>query len=66
VDDVTAGIALALACALATSVSFLLKHRGAVAAQPVEARLVIGGAALIPAPVRAAAKGPADGLVRAA
>jgi drug/metabolite transporter (DMT)-like permease len=32
------GLALALACALATSVSFLLKHRGAVAAPPVQVR----------------------------
>ena len=30
------GILLALACALATNVGFLLKHRGAVAAPPVE------------------------------
>jgi hypothetical protein len=32
------GLALAVACAAATSISFLLKHRGAVAADPVEAR----------------------------
>jgi drug/metabolite transporter (DMT)-like permease len=32
---VTFGLALALACALATSVSFLLKQRGAVSAPPV-------------------------------
>jgi drug/metabolite transporter (DMT)-like permease len=32
------GLALALACALATSVSFLLKQRGAVAAPPVRVR----------------------------
>ena len=29
------GLALALACAVATSVAFLLKHRGAVLAPPV-------------------------------
>jgi drug/metabolite transporter (DMT)-like permease len=32
------GLALALACAVATSVAFLLKHRGAVLAPPVEVR----------------------------
>jgi drug/metabolite transporter (DMT)-like permease len=32
------GLALALACAVATSVSFLLKHRGAVLAPPVRVR----------------------------
>lgn len=32
------GLALALACAVGTSVSFLLKHRGAVAAPPVRVR----------------------------
>jgi drug/metabolite transporter (DMT)-like permease len=32
------GLALALACAVATSVSFLLKHRGAVLAPPVRIR----------------------------
>lgn len=32
------GLALALACAVATSVSFLLRHRGAVLAPPVQAR----------------------------
>ncbi len=32
------GLALALACAAATSVSFLLKHRGAVLAPPVRVR----------------------------
>jgi drug/metabolite transporter (DMT)-like permease len=32
------GLALALGCAAATSVAFLLKHRGAVVAAPVEAR----------------------------
>jgi drug/metabolite transporter (DMT)-like permease len=32
------GLALAVACALGTSVSFLLKHRGAVEAPPVEGR----------------------------
>jgi drug/metabolite transporter (DMT)-like permease len=31
------GLALALACALATSVSFLLRHRGATAAPPIRA-----------------------------
>jgi len=35
---VTFGLALALACALATSVAFLLKQRGAVSAPPVRAR----------------------------
>jgi drug/metabolite transporter (DMT)-like permease len=35
---VIVGLALALACALGTSVSFLLKHRGAVAAEPVQTR----------------------------
>jgi drug/metabolite transporter (DMT)-like permease len=35
---VTFGLALALACALATSVSFLLKQRGAVSAPPVRIR----------------------------
>ncbi len=33
-----AGLALALACAAGTSISFLLKHRGAVAAPPVRLR----------------------------
>lgn len=33
-----AGLALALACAVATSIGFLLKHRGAVAAPPVQVR----------------------------
>lgn len=33
-----AGLALALACAAGTSVGFLLKHRGAVAAPPVRVR----------------------------
>jgi drug/metabolite transporter (DMT)-like permease len=32
------GLALALVCAVATSVAFLLKHRGAVLAPPVEVR----------------------------
>jgi drug/metabolite transporter (DMT)-like permease len=32
------GLALALACALATSVAFLFKHRGAVSAPPVRVR----------------------------
>jgi drug/metabolite transporter (DMT)-like permease len=35
---VTFGLALALACALATSVSFLFKQRGAVSAPPVRVR----------------------------
>jgi len=35
---VIAGLALALACALATSVAFLLKHRGAVLAPEVQVR----------------------------
>jgi drug/metabolite transporter (DMT)-like permease len=39
------GLALALACALATSVSFLLKHRGAVAAPPVRVRHPLRSAA---------------------
>jgi drug/metabolite transporter (DMT)-like permease len=42
---VTFGLALALACALATSVSFLFKQRGAVAAPPVRARHPLGSAA---------------------
>ncbi len=41
----TFGLALALACALATSVSFLFKQRGAVAAPPVRARHPLGSAA---------------------
>ena len=41
----TFGLALALACALATSVSFLLKQRGAVAAPPVRARHPLRSAA---------------------
>ncbi len=32
------GLAFALACALATNVAFLLKHRGAVLAPPVRAQ----------------------------
>jgi drug/metabolite transporter (DMT)-like permease len=39
------GLALALACALATSVSFLLKERGAVAAPPVRVRHPLRSAA---------------------
>jgi drug/metabolite transporter (DMT)-like permease len=35
---VIVGLALALACAVATSVAFLLKHRGAVLAPPVRVR----------------------------
>jgi drug/metabolite transporter (DMT)-like permease len=37
-SGVTFGLAFALACALATSVSFLLKQRGAVSAPPVRIR----------------------------
>jgi drug/metabolite transporter (DMT)-like permease len=37
-SGVTLGLAFALACALATSVSFLLKQRGAVSAPPVRIR----------------------------
>ena len=44
-SGVTFGLALALACALATSVSFLFKQRGAVAAPPVRARHPLGSAA---------------------
>ena len=40
-----AGLALALACAVATSVSFLLKHRGAVLAPAVEVRHPLRSAA---------------------
>jgi drug/metabolite transporter (DMT)-like permease len=39
------GILLALLCALATNVGFLLKHRGAVAAPPVEWRRPVRSAA---------------------
>jgi hypothetical protein len=39
------GLALALACALATSVSFLLKQRGAVSAPPVRVRHLLQSAA---------------------
>jgi drug/metabolite transporter (DMT)-like permease len=42
---VIAGLALALACAGATSVAFLLKHRGAVLAPPVRVRHPLGSAA---------------------
>jgi drug/metabolite transporter (DMT)-like permease len=39
------GILLALVCALATNVGFLLKHRGAVAAPPIEWRRPVRSAA---------------------
>ena len=39
------GLALALACAVATSVGFLLKHRGAVLAPPVQIRHPLRSAA---------------------
>jgi drug/metabolite transporter (DMT)-like permease len=39
------GLALSLACALATSVAFLLKHRGAVLAPPVRVRHPLRSAA---------------------
>ena len=39
------GLALALACALATNVAFLFKHRGAVLAPPVRARHPLRSAA---------------------
>jgi drug/metabolite transporter (DMT)-like permease len=39
------GLALALACALATSVAFLFKHRGAVSAPPVRVRRPLRSAA---------------------
>jgi drug/metabolite transporter (DMT)-like permease len=42
---VIAGLALALACAVATSVAFLLKQRGAVLAPPVEVRHPLRSAA---------------------
>jgi drug/metabolite transporter (DMT)-like permease len=42
---VIAGLALALACAVATSVSFLLKHRGAVLAPAVDVRHPLRSAA---------------------
>jgi drug/metabolite transporter (DMT)-like permease len=42
---VTFGLALALACALATSVAFLFKHRGAVSAPPVRVRHPLRSAA---------------------
>jgi drug/metabolite transporter (DMT)-like permease len=41
------GLALALACAIATSVSFLLKQRGAVAAPPVRVRHPLRSAAAL-------------------
>ena len=40
-----AGLALALTCAVATSIAFLLKHRGAVAAPPVQVRHPLRSAA---------------------
>ena len=39
------GLALALACALATNVAFLFKHRGAVLAPPVRVRHPLRSAA---------------------
>ncbi len=39
------GVALALACALATNVAFLFKHRGAVLASPVRVRHPLQSAA---------------------
>jgi len=42
---VIVGLALALACAVATSVSFLLKHRGAVLAPDVQVRHPLRSAA---------------------
>jgi drug/metabolite transporter (DMT)-like permease len=42
---VIVGLALALACALATNVAFLLKHRGAVLAPPVRVRQPLQSAA---------------------
>jgi drug/metabolite transporter (DMT)-like permease len=44
---VIVGLALALACALATNVAFLLKHRGAVAAPPVHFRQPLRSAAAL-------------------
>jgi drug/metabolite transporter (DMT)-like permease len=41
------GLGLALACALATNVAFLLKHRGAVAAPPVHFRHPLRSAAAL-------------------
>lgn len=41
----TLGLALALVCAVGTSISFLLKHRGAVAAPPVRVRHPLRSAA---------------------
>jgi drug/metabolite transporter (DMT)-like permease len=43
--DVILGLALALTCAVATSVAFLLKHRGAVLAPPVRVRHPLRSAA---------------------
>jgi hypothetical protein len=43
----SAGIALAVAPAVATSDSFLLKHRGDVAAPPVEVRRPLRSAAAL-------------------
>jgi drug/metabolite transporter (DMT)-like permease len=45
VVGVIAGLALALACAAATSISFLFRHRGAVLAPPVEVRHPLRSAA---------------------
>lgn len=45
VSDVIGGLALAVACAVATSVAFLLKHRGAVVAPPVQVRHPLRSAA---------------------
>jgi drug/metabolite transporter (DMT)-like permease len=42
---VIAGLALAVACAVATSISFLLRHRGAVQAPPVRIRHPLRSAA---------------------
>jgi drug/metabolite transporter (DMT)-like permease len=42
---VIAGLALAVACAAATSISFLLRHRGAVLAPPVQVRHPLRSAA---------------------
>ena len=41
------GLALALACAVATNVAFLFKHRGAVAASPVRVRHPLQSAAAL-------------------
>jgi len=44
---VIVGVALALACAVATNVGFLLKHRGAVSAAPVRIRHPLRSAAAL-------------------